>query len=317
MGAFAQLKATPDGRRLGRDRGDHWLDKARMQVAVGSPIAHPYIRSWRPLLLALFLANCETRVVNALEPIGGPEATGDAAGISDAAMDVSPEASTCAGYALVFDGSTFATVARMVDTNFTVEAWIKTTEPSLTGTMFFEGNGVIYADFPGTGDDDFGTAILNNHFSFGVGNPDTTIESVTEVTTGQWFHVAATRNATTGAIQVFVLGNLEADLTLMNRRPLTAQSTLTLGGNTIDSRYFKGTVDEVRIWNVVRSAVEIKATMNQLLTGNETGLVAYWRFDEPGARRLLDSSSAAQFSASLSGGAAWVPSDAPVCPTGI
>lgn len=43
---------------------------------------------------------------------------------------------------------------------------------------------------------------------------------------------------------------------------------------------FKGDVDEIRIWNVVRSAEEIQQTLNEALTGREPGLVACWTFDE-------------------------------------
>ena len=37
--------------------------------------------------------------------------------------------------------------------------------------------------------------------------------------------------------------------------------------------YFRGTLNEFRIWNVVRTATEISNNMNTELTGNESGLV--------------------------------------------
>jgi len=222
-----------------------------------------------------------------------------------------PEASTCAGYALEFDGATYVSVRRLVETDFTLEAWIKAAGPSLTGTMFWNGNGLVYADIGGVADD-FGTSLLNNHFSFGIGNPDTTLESATDVTTGAWYHVAATRTANTGVIQVFVSGVLEAQQTLANTRPLTAQAFLSIGANTIDAHYFIGWMDEVRIWNVARSPSDILATMHQRLAGNEPGLVGYWRFDEASGTVLIDSAPNNEM-ANLIGNARWVPSDAPVC----
>jgi hypothetical protein len=39
-------------------------------------------------------------------------------------------------------------------------------------------------------------------------------------------------------------------------------------------------IDEVRIWNIARTQVDIKETINQQLYGNETGLLAYYNFDE-------------------------------------
>jgi hypothetical protein len=240
---------------------------------------------------------------------GAPD-SGDAS--ADIGIDMGfPEASTCAGYAFQFDGTTYATARRLVESDFTLEAWIKAGGPSLTGAQFWNGNGLIYSDLGGMADD-FGTSLLNNHFSFGIGNPDTTLESTTTVTTGDWFHVAATRTASTGVVRVFVNGVLEAQQTLANTRPLIAQSTLTLGANTIDGRYFNGWMDEVRVWNVARDATELRATMHERLTGNEPGLLVYWRFDEPGSQLLFDSSSTHE-NAAVVGLAAWVPSDAPVC----
>ena len=60
-----------------------------------------------------------------------------------------------------------------------------------------------------------------------------------------------------------------------------ALNDLTIGGrqNTTGQR-FSGLIDEVRVWNVERSAVEVQAAYNTVLTGGEAGLVGYWRFSE-------------------------------------
>lgn len=46
------------------------------------------------------------------------------------------------------------------------------------------------------------------------------------------------------------------------------------------SNYLQGKMDEVRIWNDVRTATEIRDNMCKSLVGNEDGLVAYYRFDQ-------------------------------------
>jgi len=46
-------------------------------------------------------------------------------------------------------------------------------------------------------------------------------------------------------------------------------------GNSANRLAYDGAIDEVRIWNVVRSAVDIQANMNHDLTGDEPGLVDY------------------------------------------
>ncbi|HBZ00771.1 MAG TPA: hypothetical protein DEO84_05550 [candidate division Zixibacteria bacterium] len=48
----------------------------------------------------------------------------------------------------------------------------------------------------------------------------------------------------------------------------------------MDSWFFKGYIDEIRLWAVARTQAEIVETMNHTLQGDEPGLVAYWNFDE-------------------------------------
>jgi hypothetical protein len=142
----------------------------------------------------------------------------------------------------------------------------------------------------------------------------TTILSTTTVTTGQWVHVAAVRNKTTGGIQVFVNGNPETNqIVATQKNSLNAQSFMTIGANTADAHYFSGAIDEVRAWNVARSGADIKATMHQRLVGNEAGLVGYWRFDE-GSGIFAEDSTSTKNRGQLSGFATWIASDAPVCP---
>ena len=55
-------------------------------------------------------------------------------------------------------------------------------------------------------------------------------------------------------------------------------------------RAFHGLIDEVRVWNIVRTESEIRANMNRTLQGDEPGLVGYWRLDEGRGQAILDSS---------------------------
>jgi hypothetical protein len=52
---------------------------------------------------------------------------------------------------------------------------------------------------------------------------------------------------------------------------------------TNDNRAFKGLIDEVRIWNVAKTATELANDKYRTLTGSETGLVGYWNFNDSAA----------------------------------
>lgn len=82
------------------------------------------------------------------------------------------------------------TIARSIQSEFTIVAWIRTETLGIGGDLsqFFEGSGVIYADVGGVAND-FGTAVTGAKLAFGIGNPDMTIHSTTDVNTNQWIFI--------------------------------------------------------------------------------------------------------------------------------
>lgn len=124
------------------------------------------------------------------------------------------------------------------------------------------------------------------------------------------YHVAVTRTRATGALQILVMGSVEAELASSTQvSPLTASQLFTMGANPGDGVYFIGLIDELRVWNVVRTAADIASTMHQSLVGNEVGLVGYWKFDDVGGTTAKDS-SISNSPATLAGTPAWAPSNA-------
>jgi len=156
------------------------------------------------------------------------------------------------GQAASFDGATAFTIERSVEESFSILAWIKTDQINIGGptSQFYQGSGLIYADVGGN-NNDFGTAITGTRFAFGIGRPDQTTHSRSEVNTGEWVFVAAVRDVREGGsdLRVYVNGTLESTHAHANPNPLTAQAQISIGGNTIDSRYYQGLIDEVAIFN--------------------------------------------------------------------
>ncbi len=54
----------------------------------------------------------------------------------------------------------------------------------------------------------------------------------------------------------------------------------TTATNLGSGAYFNGIIDEIRIWNVVRTNIQIQANMNTELIGNEAGLVLYYNLNQ-------------------------------------
>jgi hypothetical protein len=59
------------------------------------------------------------------------------------------------------------------------------------------------------------------------------------------------------------------------------------------SEYFKGGIDEVRIWDYARSQTEIQDYMNKCLNGLEQGLVGYYKIEEGSGTTVNDNSLSA------------------------
>jgi hypothetical protein len=230
----------------------------------------------------------------------------------DAGPPEGPPPRVCTGSALRLDGATFARFANPLQDDLTLEAWIKTAA-SLNGTQHFQGRGVIDADvIGGPNQNDFSATVLNGRFAFGTGNPDITIQGSAAVSDDEWVHVAATRRGSTGEMQIFVNAELEASGTSPNRNALTDPDTIAIGGGSL-VRNFVGLIDEVRLWNVVRSAAELRASLHEITSADEPGLVAYYRFEDAGSTATEDSSSSGM-DAVLEGAPSYEPSTA-LCPS--
>ena len=186
--------------------------------------------------------------------------------------------------ALNFDGSDdYVNIPHVVSSDFTVEYWMKTssTGPGNNGSQWYGGNGIVDAEVGGV-TNDWGTSLTGQYLAFGVGNPDVTIHSTSIVNTGNWVHVAATWKQSSGQMILYINGSQEASNT-GGTALRSAPPRITLGETQTNINRFNGTLDEVRIWNTVRTQSEIQADMNTELdpnSGSTANLVAYYTFNQ-------------------------------------
>ena len=120
---------------------------------------------------------------------------------------------------------------------------------------------------------------------YGLNNKSIRVQRI--IKNVDWYHVAITYDSNDDFI--FYLNGEEVDRYkhLKGRGISPDNATRYIGGKE-DGGKFLGKIDDVRMWNVVRSQAEIKAKMNQTLTGNETGLVAYYPMDLNNDWELVD-----------------------------
>ena len=135
-------------------------------------------------------------------------------------------------------------VSNPLRNDFSIVFWVKTTQET-SGTQWYNGAGLVDADVPYTGDD-FGAALLNGRFAFGVGNPDMTIQSTRAINDGNWHQCVATRKQSTGTVRVYVDGSLEAVGT-GSCNTLDASSMLRFG--ITGSHCFNGQLDEIQVFS--------------------------------------------------------------------
>lgn len=107
-----------------------------------------------------------------------------------------------------------------------------------------------------------------------------------------WVHVAATYNG--NSMKVYVMGDLENTLDVTTTIDVKNSNTYIGSADPIVSSSlgtFTGLINELRVWNTAKSALEISYLMNQTLTGSEQGLIAYWKFDEGLGQTTVDSAT--------------------------
>lgn len=216
---------------------------------------------------------------------------------------------------LSFGGSTNATAGALLFTqnswveapdspslnypgSFTMEAWI-----NFTGYGTCCWNSVIAKQFSHPTENGSFSLMFSNHQA-DPNSHDTIVANFADNTNtqgtisfidaiplmnGQWHHLAAVFDIGASETRLYIDGILAGTGTRsipINITPFP----VTIGNQSDGSWQFIGLIDEVRLWNVARTEQEIQDSMFRELDGSETGLSAYWKFNEGQGTTAQDSS---------------------------
>ena len=122
-------------------------------------------------------------------------------------------------------------------------------------------------------------------------NYDVAFTASAVLTAGKWTHVACTWDASENALQVYIDGKLVLTGT-DTTTDKTGAASIRIGRKDDGSQEYDGYMDEIRLWEDIRTEPQIRADMFQGGTlANSDNLFARWSLDEGTGTSSTDSSS--------------------------
>lgn len=177
-------------------------------------------------------------------------------------------------------------ITQLNQTNqFTIEGWFKQDAIGVKGGMFakiLDGTNMIRARTWSNGQ--LYTYVYNG------ANPHARFDYSSMTFAGSWFHYAmvfdGTQSSSADRLKVYFNGQL---MTLTFNNPIPNQTANLTGTNFIigedvnvggAGQNWNGQIDEVRVWNIARTAAQISANMNNELSCSTSGLIACYHFNQ-------------------------------------
>ena len=170
-------------------------------------------------------------------------------------------------------------------TNFTLEMWINSADynPNEHYISLYQNSYLVLGGW--------GSGGVFNTWTNGLNPIDISSPAANTPATGTWHHVAFVYDGTN---QILYIDGVAVTTTATTGTVTSSSASynqgLVIGARyTQSSQYSNTQFEDIRIWTVARSAAELNANMTTNLTGSETGLVAYYRFEDgPGSNTVTD-----------------------------
>jgi hypothetical protein len=175
--------------------------------------------------------------------------------------------------ALYFDGNNdYVNLGTWFDLqSFTIELWVKPGSTQQTWTDIIDNN---HTDYRSWVVQQRGPGYDPNDYQFGISY----VGSVPfHLTPEVWQHLAVTIGG--GTMAVYINGELIDSRSTTNSIVYDGTQFLRLSAWGGGGRHLNGIIDEVRIWDVVRSQTQIQSNMDHSLS-SQAGLIVNFHFDE-------------------------------------
>ncbi len=178
---------------------------------------------------------------------------------------------------------------------FTIEAWI---QPATWGSfqtlglgrIFDKKNIALYLVDAYAGHKNHSLVLQLVHTGGALSSTDAPAQSIT---LNEWQHIAVTYDGT-NTVRMYING-VEQSITYGSPPgggiKDHSSENLCLGTDASSNMDFNGLIDEVRLWNTIRTSEEILEFKQTSLSGDEAGLVGYWPMDEGNGTIIWDQSA--------------------------
>ena len=199
--------------------------------------------------------------------------------------------------ALLFDGensyaSCPASAGLNLTAKFTIEAWINPAgwgESVGYGKIIDKNSLSVYVmkKHPFYNDSSLVLKLVHTD-----GTISRSITPKNSIVIDEWQHIAVTYDADS-TVKMYING-IEQEVA-QRTKPVgsitdNSEDGLLIGNSPDLNVTFDGIIDEVRIWDVIRTEEEIETALNSCLNGSESGLAAYWQMDEGSGETIFDKS---------------------------
>ena len=202
--------------------------------------------------------------------------------------------------ALFFDVGNSVTISAdstlNISDELTLEAWIKPLDWGLHSSLGFgrivdKTSYILFLikEYTATNNYCLGLWLYN-----ASGNNSIITTPDNSISLHSWQHVAASYSSTSSEVKMYIDG-IEQNLSYTSLPSgLIADNSsndFIIGSTSYKGFTFNGTIDEVRVWNLIRSSADIQDYMNYYLNGTESGLSGYWQLNEGNGIVVHDSTA--------------------------
>jgi chitodextrinase len=168
------------------------------------------------------------------------------------------------GSALVFNGRSSRvnindSASLHLTSGMTLEAWVSASSvPTFWQDVIYKENDIYFLEA--------GSGVTNHPPAVGasfLANGDQFLAGTSALKLNTWTHLAATYD---GATLLFYVNGIQVASRAMTDSLTSSTQPLQIGGDAAFGQYFKGTIDEVRIYNRALAATEIQSDMTTPIT---------------------------------------------------